>query len=264
VAGLRLEPTESDLVPPVHAPRSLLRFVTAACVAILAAAGVTDSHVVLDPERAQEIVRNVASYQGVVKTAGGRGQDMEALVMLGDAVDSLADTLNQDLVAHGQIGLVGETLVKQLNALGIGLSYSERERRYVYDLAAYREYLRRTPAGPRAADARFRLIARTFHGTLGPDPAALVNADLPALLRAIAAEEGFLRDHPGHEKAAEVRFFLAVDYYRAFRNAGDPARARPYGLRARQALERVTRSSNPFEARAAETLLEQTVDTLSQ
>ncbi len=233
-------------------------------MALLVAAGTAVAHVALDPERAQQILRDIATHHAASSSGRGGDGEAEALFQAGEAVNTLVDMLNQDVIAHGQTSVLADAILRQLAVHAIAVSYAPRERRYVYDLAAYREYLRRTPAGPRAADARFRLIARTFHGTLGPDPAALVNADLPALLRAIAAEEGFLRDHPGHEKAAEVRFFLAVDYYRAFRNAGDPARARPYGLRARQALERVTRSSNPFEARAAETLLEQTVDTLSQ
>jgi hypothetical protein len=219
-------------------------------------AGSAAAHVALDPERTQQILRDIAAYHSTTSGAGGEAGEAETVFRLGEAVETLVAMLNQDLLAHGQPSVLAEAVVRQLDARAISVRYSARERRYTYDLAAYREYVRRAPHGPRAGDARFRLIAQGFHSTLGLDPAALVNADLPALLRAIAAEEEFLRDHPGHEKAAEVRFFLAVDYYRAFRNVGDSIRARQYGVKARHALEHVTQSSNTFEARAAEALLE--------
>jgi hypothetical protein len=225
-------------------------------VALLAATGTADAHVALDPERVQQVLHDIATHHAAIGS-GTQATEVEAAFQLGEAVDTLVDMLNQDMIAHGQTNVLGDAILKQLAAHAIAVTYVPRERRYVYDLAAYRLYLRRASAGPRAADAHVRVIAQTFRDTLGPDPAVLANTDVSALLRAIGAEEAFLRDYPGHQKTAEVQFFLAVDYYRAFRNAGDPAHARQYRLKARQALERVTRSGNAFEARAAETLLEQ-------
>jgi hypothetical protein len=223
----------------------------------MSVAAMAGAHVTLDSERVQELIREIVRHQAAAgKDRDGSGE-VEALFRVGSAVDDLVDMLNQDLIAHGQGNLLAETLRQRLGESAITVTYSVREGRYVYDQAAYHEYLRRAPRGPRAASARFRVIARTFQATMGLDPGTLVDADLPALLRAIAAEERFLREHPDHEKAAEVRFFLAVDYYRAFRNAGDPARARQYRAKARQALEGLTKSPNVFEVRAAETLLEQ-------
>jgi hypothetical protein len=212
--------------------------------------------VALDPAQVQQALQDIAAHQAAIGNGAG-ARELEAIFRLGETVDLLVDMLNRDLIAHGQTNVEAEAILMQLGARAITVTYEARERRYAYDLAAYREYLRRAPTGPRAADARFKLIAAAFRDTLGPDPAKLADGDLATLLRAIAAEEAFVRDHPDHAKAAEVRFFLAVDYYRAFRNAGDPARVRQYRAKARQALERVTRSADPFEARAAETLLEQ-------
>ena len=54
-----------------------------------------------------------------------------------------------------------------------------------------------------------------------------------------------------------MRFFLAVDHYRIARNITDPVRAREHERRARQALQQtVERSTEAFEVRAAQTLLE--------
>jgi len=220
-------------------------------------AGGASAHVALAPDQAQEILATIARHQDAARAYGGDPRATEALFGLGEAVTGLVEMLNQDLVAHGEVNLFGQMLVRRLQSYSITVTFSPREKRYAYDLAAFEEYLKRAAGGTRAADAKFSLIAAAFRRTTGPDPAALVNVDAAGLQRAIAAEERFLRDHPGHDKGPEVRFFLAVDCYRAFRSAADPARARDYGARARRELERV-RAGSPgsMEARAAEVLLE--------
>ena len=54
-----------------------------------------------------------------------------------------------------------------------------------------------------------------------------------------------------------MRFFLAVDHYRVARNVADPRRRAEHARRARLALQQtVERSAQPFDVRAAQTLLE--------
>jgi hypothetical protein len=133
----------------------------------------------------------------------------------------------------------------------------ERNQRYVYDLAGFREYLRRSPRGRRAPDIRFRLIAEAFYGSIGKEPAELVDLDVDGLQRAILEKEAFLKEYPSHEKVKEIRFFLAMDYYRLYRNSPDPATVRKYEKLSSQALQGIMKEyPGTAEARAAEITLE--------
>lgn len=240
----------------MRAPVLAVALILVAVALLFATLVPAGAHVALDPERAEEALRVVATHHAVAREGQGEAS-LDALFKLGEAAAGLVELLNQDLVAHGETNLFARMLVKRLQAYSVRVTLSETATRYAYDHAAFEEYLKRAPRGPRAPDARFKLIARDFYATLGPDPAMLVNADMSALLRAIAIEERFLRDHTGHEKTDQVRFFLSVDYYRASRNTADAARAARYAERARRELAVVVaRSPETFEARAAEALLE--------
>jgi hypothetical protein len=223
---------------------------------VLPLAGPVRAHVALDPGRAQEILADVATHHGAAQSGSG-AEATDALFTLGRSVQELVELMNQDLQAHGEINLFAQALVRRLEAYSVRVTLSPRTRTYAYDLAAFEQYLRRAPAGRHAADARFRLIAHAFYGSIGPDPSRLAGSDAAGLLRAIATEERFLREHPAHEKAREVRFFLAVDYYRAAWNLTDTAEAQAYEARARHELTRVVAGApGSTEARAAATLLE--------
>jgi hypothetical protein len=215
------------------------------------------AHVVLDPDHARQLLGDIASHHRTAREGANEATRTEALFQLGEAVDALVEALNRDLAAHGKPDLFAQLVVKRLEVYEVGVRLTERAHRWAYDFAAFKEYLRRAPQGRRAPDARFKLIARAFYDTLGADPAHLVGANLPELFQALRDEERFLAEHPGHERAGEVRFFLAVDYYRAARNASDPAMMIEYQRRARQALAAVVKDApESVEARAAETLLE--------
>jgi hypothetical protein len=222
---------------------------------LVLAATPVPAHVVLDAESVQEILTRVARSHAASRTAGPEGA--AALFALGEAVEALVERMNHDVRAHGRASLFAQALVRRLEAYGARVTQAGPARTYDYDLGAFEDYLRRAPAGPRAAEARFKLIARRFHGSIGSDPAQLADGDVAGLLRAVAAEERFLRDHPSHDRARQVRFFLAVDYYRAARNLPDPGQAREFAARARRELERVLAGPpGPAEERAAATLLE--------
>ena len=210
-----------------------------------------------DIERAEALLRDIADHRRAVAEAPADGERTEALFRLGDSVETLVDAVNRDVAAHGVRDLFAELVVKRLHGHALSVTWAPRESRYVYDLAAFQEYLQRAPRGPRAPEASFRLIARRFYATLGPDPSALVETDVAGLLRAVADQERFVREHATHAHAGTVRFFLAVDQYRLARNLTDPVKRRQYERRARQALQQtVERSPETFEVRAAQTLLE--------
>jgi hypothetical protein len=203
-----------------------------------------------DIERAEALLTDVAAHRRAAA-------DAEATFRLGQTVATLVEALNADVAAHGTRDLFAERVAQRLQAHSINVVWSPASNRYAYDLAAFHEYLRRAPHGPSAAEAKFRLMAERFYATLGTDPDVLVGTNVPALLRAAAEEERFLADYPGHPRADTVRFFLAVDHYRIARHVGDPARRAQHARRARQALQQtVERSGEPFDVRAAQTLLE--------
>ena len=210
-----------------------------------------------DVERAEALLGEIADHRGAAAAGPTESDRAEAMFRLGETVETLVAALNLDVAAHGTRDLFAELVVRRLRAHALEVAWAPREGRYVYDLAAFADYVRRAPRGWWAPEAKFRLIARRFYATLGTDPATLVGTDVGALLAALAEEERFLGEHASHERAGTVRFFLAVDHYRLARNVTDPVRAREHERRARQALQHtVERSAQAFEVRAAQTLLE--------
>jgi hypothetical protein len=210
-----------------------------------------------DVERAETLLGEIAAARREAAELPTEGERAEATFRLGVAVETLVEALNRDVSAHGTRELFPELVVRRLQAQSLGVGWRAAEGRYVHDLAAFADYLRRAPRGRWAPEARFRLLARRFYATLGTDPAALVGTDVAGVLAAANEAERFLGEHPAHERAGTVRFFLAVDHYRIARNLTDATRRREHERRARQALQQtIERSEEPFEVRAAQTLLE--------
>ncbi len=225
----------------------------AVAVALLAALP-TAAH---DIERAEALLTDVAAHRRAASDGATDVERAEAVFHLGESVEALVEALNADVAAHGTPDLFAERVAARLQAHAIGVTWTPAASRYVYDQAALREYLRRAPRGRFAPEAKFRLMAQRFYATLGADPDVLVGTDMAALQRAAVEEERFLADYPAHPRAETVRFFLAVDHYRIARNVRDPARRAEHARRARQALQQtVEQSSQTFDVRAAQTLLE--------
>lgn len=232
---------------------SAARILAASLAAALAAAAPpADAHDVVDPERLQAAVAEVARAQAAARATA----DPEALYDLGERIEAVVELLDGDAFAHGEPGVLGVLVAERLRSSGVDLRYSAQERRWASDLAPFRAYLARAPDGRRAPGAAFRLLARDFHARTGTDPGSLVAADVRAVARGASDEERFLSRYPGDPRSAEVRFFLAVDYYRLARASPSPSRAR-YRQLGRAALEAV-RAARPgsMEARTAEALLE--------
>jgi hypothetical protein len=210
------------------------------------------AHILLDGEVVQAFLLDLVEHQRQTRDGPTEEARSEALYLLGEKVHQLVELMNTDLTAHGK-SLYAELLARRLESHGIRVSRVEGTGRYAYDLAAFHEYLKKAPQGKRAADSQFRLIAETFRGTMGKDPAELVGTDVDRLRRTILQTEAFLKAYPAYQKVREVRFFLAMDYYRLSRNSPDPAVARRYRTLAAQALHEIVKEyPGTAEARAAE------------
>jgi hypothetical protein len=227
---------------------------------LLLAVAVSEAHVVLDGETAQPLLREIArclkdSTDGVTDEAR-----VEALFLLGDNVQRLTELMNLDLMAHGK-SLYVDLLARGLQDHRIRITRSERSRRYAYDMAAFREYLKKSPHGRRAGEIRFRLIAERFYASIGTTEEELVGIDVDGLRRAIREEEAFLRDYPAHERAKEVRLFLGMDYYRLSRGSPDRANAVRYRTASTDVLRGLIREyPGTSEARAAEVTLDKLLE----
>jgi hypothetical protein len=215
-----------------------------------------DAHVVLDGEIVRPMLVDIARQLKDSRDAPSEADRLEAVYLLGEKVRQLVEFMNLDLLGHGQ-SLYADLLVKRLADYGVRIAFVERRRLYVSDLSPFDEYLRRAPRGPRAADARFRVIAETFHRSTSSRPSDVAEGDLEGLRKAIAQAESFLKEHPEHKQVKDVRFFLAMDYYRLARNSPDPATVSKYETLARLALQRIVQDyPGSAEAGSAEATLQ--------
>ncbi|MGH9368153.1 MAG: tetratricopeptide repeat protein [Thermoanaerobaculia bacterium] len=231
-------------------------FAVAALVAVTLVGGRgADAHVVLDGEIARPILVDLARDLRDTREGGSDAARLEALFLVGERVHQLVELMNLDLLAHGR-SLFGELLIRRLAEHGVRVDFIERNGRYVSDLAPFEEYLRRSPRGPRAADAKFRVVAEMFHRSTGRRPEEIADGGVEELRDAVARKEAFLRDHPGHDRVRDVRFFLAMDYYRLFRNSTETATRGKYEQLARRALQQIMHEfPETAEARSAEITL---------
>jgi hypothetical protein len=215
-----------------------------------------EAHVVLDGDTVQPVLVEITRHLRETRDGATEEARLEALYGLGEQAQSLADLMNLDVTSHGQ-SLYADLLVRRLEEYGIRIRRVARSMRYVYDMAAFHDYLKRSPRGKRAAEASFRLMAQAFYGSIGANPADLVDIDVDQLRAAILREEAFIKDYPRSDKLKDVRFFLAMDYYRLSRHSQDPATARKYEQRATHALKQFIRDyPGTAEARAAESILD--------
>lgn len=214
-------------------------------------------HELMEAQVVQKFLAEISRAQRESREARGEDVRLDALYQLGQSVRELVELLNHDTSAHGTGDAFAKLIARRLQEYGLRVIFAEDIRRYHYDLAAFHQYLRQAPDGPRAAEIRYRLIADTFYHTLSTDSPTMLRGSPEVLLSAVAEAERFLRDFPNDPRTKEVRLFRATDLYRLFRSTHDPVAARRYAKLAHVALRQVLalHGGTP-EARAAEGLLE--------
>ncbi len=224
---------------------------------VVAAPTLSHGHVILEPEVVQGILLDITRFLKESREGKTEEGQLEALYALGEKVQGLVELMNKDIGSHGFSDLFARLIVRRLHEYGIQVSFVETKGQYSYDFGAFHEYLRRSPRGDRSSDIRFQLISHTFYQSIGTDPAKLLNTDVAGVLQAVAEQEKFLTEYPNDKRAKEVRFFLAVNYYRLYRNSRNVAKAKEYRTLARDALTDVMkRYPGTIEGRGAEGLLE--------
>jgi hypothetical protein len=171
--------------------------------------------VILDPQQVSQFLAEIAKYHQEAQTGKSQESQLDALYEMGERVLDLTELMTEDLNSHGSndpslVALIERRLKEQ------GVSIAKYAAGYHYDLAAFKEYLRRAPAGPRAVDARYVLIGFDEPGD-----------DAAALQRSIAAKQRFIREYPKYEDVSVAELLLAQEYNRL---------ARVYATQHKQAL----------------------------
>jgi hypothetical protein len=161
--------------------------------------------VILDPGEVNKILNEIGKFYDESKTAPKQEDRLDALYEMGERSLDLADLMSKDRQSHGAVdSSLAAVIQRRLKPYGINIVADSLG--YHYDLAAFREYLRRAPAGKRAADARYVLIGFDEPGE-----------NIPALQKSIAAKAGFIKQYPNYSEMSLVKFMLAQQHVRLAR-----------------------------------------------
>lgn len=158
--------------------------------------------VILDPKEVNRLLNEIASLQESAKNEKAEKDRLNALYEMGERALDLADLMTRDKEAHGAIDTnLGQIIERRLRQLGVVMTLDKLG--YHYDLAVFKEYLRRAPTGERAADARYVLIGFDEPGE-----------DALKLERSIRDKEQFLRQYPKFTEMSVVKLLLAQQHIR--------------------------------------------------
>jgi len=216
----------------------------------------TTAIVLLASAARADVIMTAAGLNATLKTmarltqqaAGGPERARaEATFQLAAEADALAALMNEEVASHGmeQHELL-DLALSRTRELGVTIAYNRGKKKFFYDGAAFRDYLRLEPRGARAANAEFTLLAYQFYQSEG--------GDLQQLLTAVDAKTRFLTRYPAFTGNAELRLYLAIDYrdlYHLYRDAHDAAGAEKYRLRTRAEYQRIVRLHRGSEQAAS-------------
>jgi hypothetical protein len=174
-------------------------------ITLVAGSPVSAFDVILDPAEVNKLLTEIEKYHAESRTAPKPEARLDALYEMGERCLDLADVMSKDKQSHGAIdSSLASVIQKRLKPFGVVIAADPLG--YHYDLAAFREYMRLAPTGKRAADARYVLIGFDEPGE-----------NIPALLKSIAAKEGFIRQYPAFSEMSVVKFMLAQQHARLAR-----------------------------------------------
>lgn len=205
------------------------------------------AHDLISAESAQTYLAAVAEAQKTVASKAPAGIRALAHLDLGKTLDEIRELLNRDLAAHGIVqGLPSNYLVAELRRRGVPLAWSEKRRRFSANTQYFERALGLAPRGPRAIDAKLRLLQGRFYDSFETDPLT-AGEPWPRLAEQIALAEDLAARELQAEAREEVEFIGAILHARAGLRAPDAASRRSHGRKAREAIA-------AFEARHPDSL----------
>lgn len=160
---------------------------------------------ILDPAEVNKLLNEIGKFYDESRKAPKQQDQLDALYEMGERCLDLADLMTKDRGSHGAVDAsLAAVIERRLKPFGIKIEPDSLG--YHYDLAVFREYLRRAPAGKRAADARYVLIGFDEPGE-----------SIPGLQKSMTAKEGFIRLYPKFSEMSLVKFMLAQQHVRLAR-----------------------------------------------
>lgn len=226
----------SAFAPVASGRRARRRDKPLAAVAIVLVATAARADVIMSAPALNATLKAMEKLQRETVSQETRGRE-EALFRLGAEADGLASIMNLEVESHGmQERELLDLALSRTKELGVGIAYNRDKKKFVYDGAAFADYLKAAPRGAHAAAAEFTLLSYQFYQSSATDTAALTAA--------ADAKKRFLSRHPTFWANAEMRLYLAVDYrdlHRRYSDARDVGQAAKYRQLAREECLRIER-----------------------
>jgi hypothetical protein len=202
--------------------RKITQLVTALVLACMLQA-VKASEVILSAENLNASLKEIQRVQQRLNAADADARG-DLLYRLGTVIDELAMLLTNEAIVYEtqQQGLL-DLAIERTRGYGVNIRWFPDKQRFIYDGAAFRQYLDSFPEGRHAAESAFKLLEIEFFQSGGTDESALHAA--------VRHKQDYLRRYAGHELTAEAGLLLAIDYrdlWRLYRDRGDAAQAVRY------------------------------------
>ncbi len=171
---------------------------------------------VMGPPEVNQSLKSIAQIQKLLKASLPDKERAEAIYRLAKEAEDLTFLINLEIRSHGfeQKQLI-DLAVQRCGKLEVSIRYDSKKNRYLYDRGAFASYLKLAPEGPKAREARFMTIERTFYNQKTPDG--------PEMQNLIGDIKEFLAAYPQFEKTSELELYLAISYrdlYRLYAEAG--------------------------------------------
>jgi hypothetical protein len=133
------------------------------------------------------------------------GDQPEHLFRLGVAASEMAMLLTKEVSVYGmqQKGLI-DLALERTREFGVEIVWFPEKGRFIYNGAAYRQYLQFAPDGAHAAESTFRLLEIEFFQSVGDD--------VVSLLASTERKLAYLAQFPDYEQTPEIGLLLALDY----------------------------------------------------
>lgn len=198
------------------------RTLLAGLLACLLAFSAPASEIILTAENLNESLKQMQRLRQQMDTEPER--KAEYVYQTGILARDLAAVLSEEVALYdSQQGGLIQLALDRTAELGVRIDWVEAKKRFIYDGAAFSDYLKLAPEGEFAANSAYQILETEFVEVSPEDPVALQ--------RAAEHKQDYLSRYPDHEQAAEVALLLAIDYrdlWRLYRSAVDTRNADHY------------------------------------